>query len=649
MADKPRLEFRADIEGLRGIAVLLVVLYHAGVPFLHGGFAGVDVFFVVSGYLITRLVVDEATRAGRVHLAAFYARRARRLLPAAGLTVLVTLAAGWFVLAPLTHMNVARTGLAAATYWSNLYFAVEAGDYFGQDLSRNPLLHTWSLAVEEQFYLIWPLLAMIGVWLSRRRRGGLIALLLVVVAVSFVANLLSMGPARHWAFFGMHTRAWEFGVGGLAGLVTLGTWRESWVGAALSWSGLAMIIASGVLVTEAMPWPGTLATVPVVGAALVLPGGAVAPSSVASRALGSRLMRVLGRLSYSWYLWHWPALVLVEAAAGPLGPGQRLVVAVGSLLLSWVTHTLVENPVRFHPRLVASARRSLRVMLFTTGGVVVLASVADVVARSAGALQERFLAASRDLPRSVADGCNLAIPIDAPASDCVYGQVGSETTVVLLGDSHATQWFPAIERLALENAWRLVVHTKSGCTLADVDMLLPSGEAFPTCTAWREAVLSELEASKPDLVIAATYAAHQHTAPREWSTGLAWTLRRLAGAARTVVYVKDTPTPGFDVPECLSRWAGRTAAFRQATCGFDLSEGLAGHAWELEALDAAGVPVLDLGSVICLGTWCEVERGGMVVFRDSHHLTAEYAASLAQAFIAGIREELGSSLALNRK
>src|SRR5690606_11661278 len=172
-----RMAFRADIEGVRGIAVLLVVLFHAGIPYFTGGFVGVDVFFVLSGYLITRLLVDEAAATGRIDLVAFYARRARRLLPAAALMIIVTLLFGWLVLAPITLRGLAASAGTAATYWSNLYFALSAGDYFGPDLATNPFLHTWSLAVEEQFYLVWPLLVLFAVWLAKRWRPGLLAVL----------------------------------------------------------------------------------------------------------------------------------------------------------------------------------------------------------------------------------------------------------------------------------------------------------------------------------------------------------------------------------------------------------------------------------------------------------------------------------------
>lgn len=614
--------FRPDIEGLRGIAVLLVVLYHAGVPWLPGGFVGVDVFFVLSGYLITRLLLEELRATGSVNLFGFYARRARRLIPAAALTILVTVAVGWLVLSPLAQLQALKTGLSAATYWSNLRFALEAGDYFGADLSRDPLLHTWSLAVEEQFYLAWPLLIAAIAFVAGRRRGGVAWCLALVTAASFAISLWVSEAAPHWAFFGTPARAWEFGVGALAGMVTL----RPRLAAALGPVGVLMVIASAFLITEALTWPGSWAVLPVAGTALVLLAGAAAPSSAAPRVLGVRPLTGLGRLSYTWYLWHWPALVLTEAAAGPLELWQRLLVAAGALLTSEVTHRLVENPVRYHRRLVPAPRLAVMLML---GVSLVTTAVAAAAASATERLQLRYVEAARDLPRSHRDGCHLQVPASVPRFDCVYGHAGSETTVVLFGDSHATQWFPTLEAIALERGWRLDVHAKSSCTPATVRSRLGSGEAYVECDQWREAVMASIEAFPPALVVVATYAATGLQPPEAMAVGLSTTLSRLSEAAGAVVYVLDNPAPSFDGPECLSSKG-------PARCTFDLQAALQPHAWEAAALAGVDVAVVDVTHDVCDSPMCHVERDGEILFRDDHHLTATFAASLSERFEAAL-------------
>ncbi|HLU81802.1 MAG TPA: acyltransferase family protein, partial [Trueperaceae bacterium] len=461
------MAFRADIEGVRGIAVLLVVLFHAGIPYFTGGFVGVDVFFVLSGYLITRLLVDEAAATGRIDLVAFYARRARRLLPAAALMIIVTLLFGWLVLAPITLRGLAASAGTAATYWSNLYFALSAGDYFGPDLATNPFLHTWSLAVEEQFYLVWPLLVLFAVWLAKRWRPGLLAVLLAATLVSFALNLWTTEHLREWAFFSSPTRAWQFGAGAIAGLFsTRGVVSASRWGGALGWLGLAALLASAVGLSEALPWPGYLALAPTLGTVLVLHSGVLAPSARLQSLLATVPLQFLGRLSYTWYLWHWPALVLSRAALGPMTVPARLAVALASLGLSWVTYNLIEKPLRFHPRLLPAPRRSLVVMV-TLSLLAAGAATATRVFSVMSDRQERYLAAMDDISSSSADGCNLSFTASEPAQHCVYGVLDSSIDVVLIGDSHATMWFPALEQLARYRGWRLVVHAKSSCGLED--------------------------------------------------------------------------------------------------------------------------------------------------------------------------------------
>jgi peptidoglycan/LPS O-acetylase OafA/YrhL len=265
--------FRADIEGLRGIAVLLVVLFHARIPGFRGGFTGVDVFFVLSGYLITGLLVAEVRTSGQIDLTRFYARRARRLLPAAALTVCTVMALGFCLMAPQELEMLGRTALATSLYASNIFFAVNEADYFAASVETNPLLHTWSLAVEEQFYLVWPFLIMLGLQRSFR---ALLWLMSGLTAASLSLSVWQTLSMPNWAFYASPARAWEFGIGGLAAMIPAGTAARTWRGVqAGGWLGLAGIVGSGVWITRQMGFPGWIAMAPALSTAVALVAGSV--------------------------------------------------------------------------------------------------------------------------------------------------------------------------------------------------------------------------------------------------------------------------------------------------------------------------------------------------------------------------------------
>ena len=319
--------FRADLEGLRGVAVLLVLLYHARAPLVDGGYIGVDVFFVLSGFLITGIIVRELMGTGRLSLSGFYARRARRLLPAAALVLVITMIASVIVLPPLRVPAVAGDTISAALYVSNIRFAIQATDYLGSELAPSPVLHFWSLSVEEQFYIFWPtLLAVVaGATFLRGRHDAGIRRLAIVLAVVLVGSLglsiLLTSVNQPWAFFSLPTRAWELALGGLLALPGAARWVPARVAVPAGWIGLALIVAAGLFLDTSVAFPGVAALVPTIGAALVIAAGLAATPTgssryAAGRVLGLAPIRFLGLISYSLYLWHWPILTLPEAAAG---------------------------------------------------------------------------------------------------------------------------------------------------------------------------------------------------------------------------------------------------------------------------------------------------------------------------------------------
>jgi peptidoglycan/LPS O-acetylase OafA/YrhL len=403
---------RPDIEGLRAVAVVLVVLFHAGIGGLPGGFVGVDVFFVLSGFLITGLLLRELDATGTISLAAFYARRARRLLPAAALVLLVTLVASILFLPPLLVPSVAADAAAAAAYVSNIGFALQATDYFAGGQAPSPILHYWSLGVEEQFYLFWPALLLLVAG-RPAGRGWRVALSVVAVSIaSFGLALWLTSANAPWAFFSLPTRAWELGLGAM--LAVAGARLRlvpASAAAAAGWLGLAMIVLAAVVVDDSVPFPGLAALLPTVGAALVVVAGVRSTRYGPARLLGTAVPRFLGRISYSLYLWHWPVLVIPAVALeAPLPLWARAGLVVVAIVLATGTQWLIEDPVR-RGRLVGTVPRRNLAM----AGALTL--TVALVAVSVGAISAAGLRGSAGAAAPAASAESLDTILNALASE----------------------------------------------------------------------------------------------------------------------------------------------------------------------------------------------------------------------------------------
>jgi peptidoglycan/LPS O-acetylase OafA/YrhL len=622
---------RRDIEGLRAVAVLLVVLYHCGVAVVPGGYVGVDVFFVISGFLITGLLLRERERTGRIAIRAFYGRRIRRLLPAALLVTAVTVGAAYRWLPPLRAPQVALDGLLTTVYGLNYRLAATGIDYLNADAMPSPLQHFWSLAVEEQFYLIWPLLLL----LARRR-----LVLTTVVVASFAMSVWQTGANPTWAYFGLHTRAWELGAGALVAVLGGRLPRM------FAPVGLAAIGLAAVVFTDRTAFPGYAALLPVAGTVLVL----LARSDAL---LGARPLQVIGRLSYSWYLWHWPFLLIGPVALGVhAGLGVNLALAAGALFAAALTYALVENPVR-HLRVPVTA--GLVVTLLVAGGYLAVSRIAPQrssgytapvlttlapadLGRAVPAVPENLTPSLRraaaDQPRLYRDNCSGDFTDATIHRPCAYGDLTSPTTIVLFGDSHAGAWFPAVEGVAEQRGWKLVVVTKSACSAASVRIFQAKlNRPFDECVRWRESTWDYIASLHPAMVVMTSAAAGGDLADKPadpdaaWTAGWARSADRLAAAGARLYLLDDTPYQPGDVPECLSAQPsapGRCAAGRAAA--------LPNHqrrAMIDAALRRRGVTTIDPTPWFCTATVCPVIVGNVLVYRDVSHVTATYARLLA--------------------
>jgi peptidoglycan/LPS O-acetylase OafA/YrhL len=343
------LRFRFDVEGLRAVAVVLVVLFHAGVSWLPGGYVGVDVFFVISGFLITGLLLREHEQRGRISIRGFYARRARRILPAAMLVIIMSVFASYYIQNFIQYAKVAQDGRWTALFAGNIHFGTESTAYFQQSVAPSPLEHFWSLGVEEQFYVVWPaLLLVVGAVFTRiPLRWRVTAIAACATATSLAWSVIQTRNVPTWAYFSPFTRAWELGIGAIAAtLVPEFTRLSRAFGLVIAYTGLAAIAISAVWFTSLTPFPGTAALLPVLGAAAVIAGGAAGTG--ARHLLGLRPVRSVGRVSFGWYLLHYPPMIILTGALWThrLSVQENLLIAAATLVGAYLMYAVVERPIR---------------------------------------------------------------------------------------------------------------------------------------------------------------------------------------------------------------------------------------------------------------------------------------------------------------
>ncbi len=514
----PRRARRLDVQGLRAVAVLMVIAFHAGVP-LPGGFVGVDVFFVISGFVITLMLVAEHERTGRLRLGRFYLRRFRRLTPALALMVLVTAAASVLLLAPFgTQQIAAKTGVGAMLLVANAVIARSTGGYFDAPAETNPLLHTWSLSVEEQFYLVFPALLLLGWLLARRttrKRGVQLTLVGGLSAVSLVLMLL--GPdalprlPELLGFYSPVVRAWEFGAGALlAILADRVSWRAAWAAEVTALGGAAALVASGVLISGGTRFPGPWTLLPVVGTLLLVAAGTGA-TPLLSRLLASRPAARVGDWSYSLYLWHWPCLVF----AGLLRPDSapsRIAAVLLAVVLALTSYRFVEQPLRAQRRIGRPLLAMVTVTLVLPLTMCVLLTLGARQGWGLHRVQETQAAGASGHVGYV-DCMTLATSGGPPAAHpdaCAFGHgAGARdggAPIVLVGDSNAAQYSEAVIGAGRTLGRPVEVTTAAACPFADVYRGSADGSrnaGDDACRSYYDDTMARLAGRDPSVVVIA--------------------------------------------------------------------------------------------------------------------------------------------------
>lgn len=681
VADRAARTFLPEVQALRAIAVALVVAFHlypAG-RLTQGGFVGVDVFFVISGYLITSHLLREVEHTGTVRLGAFYARRARRLLPASLLVLLAALGLTIAYLPQTDWSGAATETMASAFYVQNLYLASQSVTYSAQGAAPSAVQHYWSLSVEEQFYLLWPAIILLALWVNRRRRGTrpvttVGAALVLVCAASFVASVLWTRTSAAQAYFVTPTRAWEFGTGALIVLVL-----RRWVptprqATALRIIGLLAITASSVRLSQASAFPGWVAAVPVLGTAAVIAAGAPQPGSIMDRLVNLPPTQWLGRISYSVYLWHWPLIVVAPYALteDTLRWYHKLAIIVLTLVLAHLTQRFVEDATRYVPAL---RRRTRPALLAALAGMLVVLGAGQATQAYADNETRRIEAVLRSRTTDECFGARAGLNqarcpqafTERPLAASIKGDFPLQNfcgnrdagdriqrcmwfknakTVALVGDSHAQQWLPVLQTDFRKIGWNLVIYYKPECapTHGDLPRFLHKTRGPQECADWTRRVAGLLAKDKPDLILTTAYYSASGGVPAaDLTRGYQQAWASFTPVAPVLV-LRDSPNTGEQaMPACV-----KVHMVDVRGCSRPRSLALA-DAPLVEAVKTysggGDVSLIDFTDAYCDATTCYGVVGSVPVYADRNHLTVSFERTLVGPLMQRLQAAMASATA----
>lgn len=610
MSSKVRIH---QIQALRAVAATLVVLFHAKLA--PGGFIGVDIFYVISGYLITGIIVKEITLSGTFNYRNFFLRRAKRLLPASISVLILTAIGAWLFLPPTIRSSLGQDIFAASIYISNYLFAWWQNDYQNLNATPSPVIHYWSLAVEEQFYLLWPLI-IFTLWKIGRQRLVFRGVLAITLA-SFLFSLYLTNAAPIWAFYSLPTRAWELGVGALLLFIPKNLLEKKSVARTLIvWLSALTLIYGVIRFSDNTPFPGTAALYPVLATALLIAFIRSWPP-ILNDFSRLRFIQWLGEISYPFYLWHWPLLVIPSTRFGrPLTLFERFLLIALTALAADLTHRFIEKPIT--KKQLTNQQTSRFAVAATLSGILVasgiLLTTKDEITLPNG--RSVSVASVIQKPKIYDDDCHANYG-EKISNECLYGDVNSDRKIVLYGDSHAAQWFPALEKIANDEGFALISLTKSACPAVEVDRINSGAFKNSDCNAWRANSIKRINELSPDAVIMSGF---QHFAyPQRYASRDAWWFQgqrslytKVLNSSPKLIYISDTPKPKRDIPSCL------------ATAKADECDG----SEKSDPRVAGGFISLDPTPWLC-SEICPAIVDGVVAYRDASHISADMSAALS--------------------
>jgi peptidoglycan/LPS O-acetylase OafA/YrhL len=611
-----------QIQALRAIAATLVVLFHAKLA--PGGFIGVDIFYVISGYLITGLIVKEINLNTTFDYRTFFLRRAKRLLPASISVLILTAVAAWFFLPQTVRSSLGKDILAASVYVSNYLFAWWQNDYQNLDATPSPVIHYWSLAVEEQFYLVWPLI-IFSLWKIGRQRLVFRGVLVITIS-SFLFSLYLTEAAPIWAFYSLPTRAWELGVGALILFIPERIIEKRSISRSLLvWLSTITLFYGVIRFSDNTPFPGTAALYPVLATALLIAFIRSWPP-IHNDFSKFKFVQWLGEISYPFYLWHWPILVIPSTRFGrPLALWERLLLIALTALAADLTHRFIEKP--FSKKVLTNRQTARFALAATLSGVVVagaiLLSAKDEISLPNGG--SISLAQVMLKPKIYEDECHANYG-DKVSPECLYGDTNSKRNIVLYGDSHAAQWFPALEKIAAEEGFALTSLTKSACPAVEVNRIESGAFKNSDCNAWRQYAIDRINKLKPDAVIMSSFQHFEY--PKSFSSRDTWWFegqrslyRNLVNSSPKLIYISDTPKPVRDIPSCLT------------TAKSDECDGSV----RSDPRVTGGFITLDPTPWLCAAN-CRAIVDNIVAYRDASHISTPMSIALSD----NLREFLAS-------
>jgi peptidoglycan/LPS O-acetylase OafA/YrhL len=569
-------------------------------------------------------LIREIERTGTINFKEFYARRFKRLLPTSFFVLAVTAVFSWLLIPATMRSSLGRDIIAAALYVSNYLFAWWQADYQNLDATPSPVIHYWSLAVEEQFYLLWPLLILLFFMVATKlkKKIALTALVAAVTALSFVFSIYQTETSPIWAFYSLPTRAWELGLGAL--LVLLPPIKTKKLVGLL---GFIFVIASAFIFNETTAFPGLNAVLPVLGTVMLIATINSWPPFLNDVA-NSRLFQWLGEISYPLYLWHWPLLVLPSTYfARPLAVYERIIAIFATIVLADLTHRFIEEPFRkkkILPTLVFKQSAVITLVSVLIGTIIIFTSSDRInVSGINGAVS---LAQIKARPLVYEDGCH-ANYAETKSDACEYAKLDSQKTMVLYGDSHAAQWFPALAEIASRSGYKLVSLTKSACPSVDVVRSDQGAFKMSRCKKWREDSIQRIMKMKPDVLVMSSF--QYFAQPRQfqdrdkwWDDGQRKLLAQVKNASPNLIYLTDTPHPARDIPACLAN--NSISQCNKTERSKDLS--------------ISGFEVIDPNSWLCSRT-CPAVKDGVVAYRDASHISVDIAIALIPRLTQALRDQ----------